>query len=149
MSLPATRKKPGRPSSFTPATVNKILRSVARGMPLVHAASVGGISFQTLSTHRSQHPDFAAALAQAVAKGIEARLKVVERAMDSPDEAIRLRAACWYLEHTAPEHFAKNRLEITGADGSPAGRRRGGVSAAKGHRRKRQAGRHRGHREGD
>ena len=33
--------------------------------------------------------------------------------------AIRLRAACWYLEHTAPEHFAKNRIELTGADGSP------------------------------
>jgi hypothetical protein len=112
-------KRVGRPTKFTPATVSKILRSVARGMPLVHAASTGGITFQTLTAYRSDHPDFADALAEAVAKGIEARLKVVERAMDSPDEAIHLRAACWYLEHTAPEHFAKNRIELTGADGQP------------------------------
>jgi hypothetical protein len=23
------------------------------------------------------------------------------------------------LEHTAPQHFARNRIELTGADGSP------------------------------
>jgi hypothetical protein len=46
-------------------------------------------------------------------------LKVVEQALNSPDEAIRLRSACWFLEHTAPQHFARNRIELTGADGSP------------------------------
>jgi len=112
-------KRVGRPSKFQPATVSKILRSVARGMPLVHAASTGGISFQTLTAYRSDHPDFADALAQAVAKGIEARLKVVERAMDSPDENIRLRSAFWFLEHTAPQYFSRTRIEISGADGSP------------------------------
>jgi len=111
--------KRGRPSKFTSQTAKRILRSVGRGMPLVHAASAAGMSFQTLSTHRSKNPQFADALAAAVSKGIETRLKVVEQALNSPDEAIRLRAACWYLEHTAPAHFARNRIEVTGADGAP------------------------------
>ena len=112
-------KRTGRPSKLTPATVKRILRSVERGMPLVHAANTAGMTFQTLSTHRSKNPAFADAIAQAISKGIDRRLKVVEQALNSPDEAIRLRSACWFLEHTAPQHFARNRIELTGADGSP------------------------------
>ena len=47
----------------------------------------------------------------------EQRLEVIERATQSQDEGIRLRAACWFLEHTQPSHFARNRIELTGADG--------------------------------
>jgi hypothetical protein len=104
---------------MTAVAQRRILRAVARGTPLVHAANAAGMTFQTLSTHRSKNPAFAAALAKAVAKGVEAKLKVVERATKSKDEAVRLRAACWYLEHVHPESFARNRIELTGADGSP------------------------------
>lgn len=108
-----------RPSKMTPVAKRRILRAVSRGTPLVHAANAAGLTFQTLSSHRAKSPALAAALAQAVAKGVEAKLKVVERATKSKDEAVRLRAACWYLEHVHPESFARNRIELTGADGSP------------------------------
>lgn len=56
---------------------------------------------------------------QARAKGLAARLAVVSHAMESADESVALRASTWWLEHVFPEHFARNRLEVTGADGSP------------------------------
>ncbi len=112
-------KRTGRPSKLTPVTMKRVLRAVARGTPLVHAAAAGNMTFQTLSTHRGKNAAFADAIAKAVAKGVEAKLKVVERATKSKDEAVRLRAACWYLEHVHPESFARNRIELTGADGSP------------------------------
>jgi hypothetical protein len=116
---PLVRRKPGRPSKLTRATRRRILSSISRGVPFVHAANGAGISYQTFLNYRRDRPDFEEAIAGAVAKGIEARLKVVHDALSSPDEAVRLRAACWYLEHTAPEHFARNRVEVTGKDGEP------------------------------
>jgi hypothetical protein len=111
--------KLGRPSKFTPETVRRILRCAKKGLPLCHCASAANLTFQSLNQYRNKHPEFAAALSQAISKGIEARLEVIERATNSQDEAIRLRAACWFLEHTQPSHFARNRIEISGADGSP------------------------------
>jgi hypothetical protein len=111
--------KIGRPSKFTPATVKRIVRSVARGVPLCHAANAAGVSYQTLCTHRSSYPKFADALTAAVSKAVEARLKVVERATRSKDESVRLRASCWYLEHVHPESFARSRVELTGKDNQP------------------------------
>ena len=115
----STRNKGGRPSKFTPATRRKILKLVGRGMPLTHAANVAGVSYQTFLNYRRDRPGFDEAIGNAIAKGIEARLKVIERATKSPDESIRLRSACWFLEHTAPEFFARNRVEVTGANGLP------------------------------
>ena len=112
-------KRIGRPSKFTAKTIRRVLRCVEKGMPLCHAASAADVSTQTLSVYRNAHPEFAAALSRAIAKGIEARLEVIEQATQSQDEAIRLRAACWYLEHVHPESFARNRIEVTGADGQP------------------------------
>ena len=109
-------KRVGRPSKFTPATVSKILRSVARNDPR-HAASTGGISFQTLTAYRSQRPAFADALAQAVAKGIEARLKVVERAMDSPGQkqsVCELPAGIWRTHSPGAFHKKQNRVDRRG-----------------------------------
>lgn len=111
------RRKNGRPTKFTRQTQARVLKCVEKGMPLVHAANAAGISFMSLNTYRQKHPKFADALAQSISKGVEKRLEVIERAIDSEDESIRLRAACWFLEHTQPTHFARNRIELTGADG--------------------------------
>jgi hypothetical protein len=88
-------------------------------MPLCHAARAAGVSFQSLSTYRSVHPEFAAQLEQAASKGIGKRLKVVEDALSSSDENVRLKSAFWFLEHAAPEFFAKNRIELTAEGGKP------------------------------
>jgi len=111
------RRKNGRPTKFTRLTRARVLSCVKKGMPLVHAANAAGISFMSLNTYRQKHLKFADALAQAISKGVEKRLEIIERALDSQDESIRLRAACWFLEHTQPSHFARNRIELTGADG--------------------------------
>jgi len=110
-------KRIGRPSKLTPQTVKRILRSVGRGLPLVHAANAAGMSFQTLCTHRSKNPQFADALARAISKGIERRLRKIEDASNAGD----WRASAWALEHCpgASEHFARNRIEVTGAGGAP------------------------------
>ena len=112
------RKKQGRPSLFQPATIRKILRSAERGLPLVHCAASAGITYMTLTKYRAEHTEFADALSKAVSKGVEARLKVVEDALTSPDENIRLRSAFWFLEHTCP-YFSRQRIELTGVDGAP------------------------------
>jgi len=96
-----------------------VLRSVARGLPLTLAAPANGITYATLCAYRNQRKDFADALAQAIAKGVEKNLKVIENALESQDENIRLRSAMWFVVHTQPLHFARNRVEITGANGSP------------------------------
>ena len=111
-------RKHGRPSKMTTTARRQILRAVARGTPLVHAANAAGMTFQTFSTHRDKDPAFATEIAKAIAQGVEANLKIIERAKRSKDEGVRLRAACWFLEHTQPQHFARNRIELTGADGS-------------------------------
>lgn len=105
-------KRLGRPSKLDALAERKILRSVRRGMPLIHAANVAGMSFQTLSSHRSKNTKFADALLKAIAEGVEARLKVIEQATKSADESVRLRSATWWLEHVLPEHFARSRIQV-------------------------------------
>jgi hypothetical protein len=105
----------GRPSKFTPATIKRILRCLYRGMPLRLAAQAASISTQGLINHRRANPRFEDAVQKAIARGVEVRLKKIEQASDAGD----WRAAAWLLEHCQPQHFARNRLEVTGADGAP------------------------------
>jgi hypothetical protein len=113
------RKKPGRKTKFTRELVRRVLACLERGMPITTTANVCGIALQSLANYRQKHPKFADAISAAQARGIQARLDVVVKASESADESIKLRAACWLLEHCNPELFARNRIEVTGADGSP------------------------------
>lgn len=83
------------------------------------AASAAGVAYSSLCAWRAKNKSFDDALALAVARGIDANLKVIEQALKSRDEAIRLRAACWFLSSTQSAHFGRTKLEVTGADGSP------------------------------
>lgn len=109
------KPKTGRPTKFTPATRKRILRCLTGGMPLGLAASAAGTCYQSIVTWRAANPDFDSEIAEAIALGVEKRLAVIEKASDAND----WRAAAWLLEHCQPEHFAKNRIEITGANGGP------------------------------
>ncbi len=113
-ALPTVPRRAGRPTKFTPETVERILRCVERGMPLTLAASAAGVAFQSLCSYRNRHPRFDAAILEAIALGVEKRLKKIEAASEQGD----WRASAWLLEHCQSEHFAKNRVEITGANGS-------------------------------
>lgn len=77
-------------------------------MPLTLAASAAGIAFQSLCCYRNQHPAFRDALESAVARGVEARLEVIEKASKAGD----WRAASWWLEHVLPENFGKTRVQV-------------------------------------
>jgi hypothetical protein len=115
--LPVNRG--GRKSKFTKPLVRRILKAVGRGMPIQQAANACGVSPSTLLTYRRRYPAFDQKVQEAIAKGIAARLDVVILSMKSAEESIRLRASTWWLEHVVPEHFGRNRIEVTGTDGSP------------------------------
>lgn len=119
MNTALTARKNGRPTKFTPETIKRILRCVRRGMPLALAANAARVSYSSLCGWRVKHKSFDDAVTMAVAQGVDKNLRVIEQALKSKDEAIRLRAACWFVEHTQPQHFSKSRLEVTGADGEP------------------------------
>lgn len=111
------RLTPGRHSKFTPETRARILRCAEKGLPLALCAKAAGITYTTLCNYRNADPDFNVEVGEAIVRGVEKRLKKIEDASEAGD----WRAAAWMLEHCLPEHFAKNRIEVTGADGSPLG----------------------------
>lgn len=111
--LPAKRK--GAPTKFTVTARRRFVRLVARGVPFTHACAGVGWSYQSFLNYREKHLAFKESLEKAVARAIDKRLSIIERAANMGDAA----SARWLLEHLHPEHFAKTRLEVTGADGSP------------------------------
>jgi hypothetical protein len=98
-----------------------ILASVEKGLPFVLCCSVAGISRSAFFQWKAEDAAFADRIDAALARGAERRLKRIEDASDAGD----WRASAWLLEHCLPQHFAKTRLEVTGADGGPLA---GGVS---------------------
>ena len=108
-------RSPGRPSKWTPEVQRRLITLIAKGVPFVHACAAARISFQSFSTFRERHPDFRKALDEAVATAIERRLAIIEKAADAGD----VQSAKWLLEHLRPQHFARNRIEISGVDGAP------------------------------
>jgi hypothetical protein len=110
--VPVRRNKGGRKTKFTPTTVKRVLKCIEKGMPLCHAATGAGISYQSMLNYKGRHPDFAARLEQSISKGLDKTLEVIDNALDSQDESIRLRAACWRAEHIFPQWFSRSRVEI-------------------------------------
>jgi len=118
-SSPARRR--GAPTKYSEEVAEAIVAAVSDGIPALHAAQIAGISFQTLCEYRRVHPEFDQQVKEAISRGIRARLEIVKKAMQSKDENVALRAACWWLSHCpgAAEHFSETRrLEISG-DGLP------------------------------
>jgi hypothetical protein len=102
------RRAIGRPTKYTPATTKTICDAVADGTPLKYAAALGGISHETLCQWQRRYPEFSDAIQNAIGKGIQARLKLINHAAENGD----VRAAQWWLEHVVPEHFAKTRIQL-------------------------------------
>jgi hypothetical protein len=103
------RGKPGRPTVQTAARAKIIYDSVARGIPYNHACAIAGISVQTFCDWRKRSPVFQQRLDEAIARGVESRLKKIEQASDAGD----WRASAWLLEHTEPSgQFCKSRVQV-------------------------------------
>ena len=101
------RRKHGRPSKYTPKAVKAICTGIADGLPFKYASALGGISHETLCQWQRRFPEFAESMQAATAKGVAARLRIITKAAQTD-----YRAACWWLEHVFPEHFARNRVEV-------------------------------------
>ena len=111
---PPAKRGPGRPTVRTAETAQTICDHIARGMPYVFACGAAGIGLATFHEWRNEDPAFKDQIEAAVARGVSERLKTIEESAITD-----WRAAAWLLEHCQPQHFARNRLEVTGADGSP------------------------------
>ncbi len=115
MNQTKKRNRGGRPSKRTPRNAKLICDGLARGLPFTHACAVARVSLETFSSWRKNDEAFRQRVERAIAQGVDARLKKIEAASEAGD----WRASAWLLEHCQPEHFAKNRLEVTGAGGAP------------------------------
>jgi hypothetical protein len=109
------KRKKGRPTAFTPATRNRLIEAIGAGVPICHACAVCRVSLSGFHGYRAEHPKFAADIEEAVAKAVERHLKLIIHAAENGDAA----SSRWYLERTQPAHFARNKIEVTGPDGSP------------------------------
>jgi hypothetical protein len=109
-----TGGKGGRPTKLTPELRKKLVDCISRGVPASHACKGVGISFATYQNWRRDHEDFDLEIDQAIAASMERLLEIVEKAA-----VIDASKATWLLEHRWPEHFARNRIELTGAGGQP------------------------------
>jgi len=111
---PPPPKPRGRPTIRTAEVAGRICEAVGRGVPFTYAARLAGIAYSSLAEWRNSDEVFRAQLEEAIALSVEARLKTIRDAAD-----MDWRAASWWLEHVLPESFARNRIEVTGADGGP------------------------------
>lgn len=105
---------PGRTSKLTPEVQAAILENIAAGLPQHHAASAAGIGARTLREWKQKGQDgkkpfsaFSAALKRAESLRIAALTRNILEASKT-----HWTAAAWYLERTAPEHFASCRREL-------------------------------------
>ncbi len=106
---PRPRRARGRPSKYSPKTVKAICAAIADGLPNKFAAAVGGISPDTFCEWQNRFAEFSEAVERATARGILARLRIIKAAAQKGD----VKAAQWWLEHVCPEHFARNRIELS------------------------------------
>ena len=112
----AVKNTGGRPTSRTPEVAKILCDAIGLGVPFRHACAVAGICYQTFCDWRKSDEKFKELIEGALAGGVRRRLQIIERAMESKDEAIQLRASCWWLEHVFPSDFSRTRVEVTGAD---------------------------------
>jgi hypothetical protein len=109
----------GRPTKYTRESVATILRGLRRGYPTTLACEAGGICVATFNLWRKRYGKFDKNVRKAMVTGIQRKFQVISECLGSKDEAIRLSAAKWALEHCSPEHFSRQKIEVTGADGAP------------------------------
>jgi hypothetical protein len=103
----------GRPSKFDESCRRRLIEATAKGLPACHAARAAGITPPSFAKYRRENPEFEEQIQQAIAVAIEKRLDIIEKAMSTDASAAK-----WWLEHIHPDSFARNRIEISGANGS-------------------------------
>ncbi len=115
----------GRPCGLTPERESLLMAAIARGLPLKEAASLAGISYDTLNRWRNEAqaenapPEFrhfCEALKRAQAAAVDILLGRIQEAAQRGD----WKAAAWILERRHPDAWGRQqRVEHSGPNGSP------------------------------
>jgi hypothetical protein len=103
-SQPIVKSKGGRPTVRTAEKAKQVAEALARGLPIAQTCAIVGISYPSLCKWRKADPEFEQEIQQALARGVDARLTIIEEAAKKD-----WRAAAWLLERTLPESFGKQR----------------------------------------
>jgi len=88
---------------------------IGQGMAITYACAVVGVSPQTYYNWQERFPDFRQQVEKANAFAQYTLLEIVNKAA----KAGSVEDAKWLLVHRWPEHFARNRIEVTGPNGAP------------------------------
>ena len=92
--------KAGRPTKYSPETVQKLLAGLANGLPIKSACIIAGIGVSTLSDWREKYPELEERMAEAREK---ARLKMLQRIKRAAEDDWR--AAAEWLRLTFPADY--------------------------------------------
>jgi transposase len=99
----------GRPTKYTPETVQKILEAIRLGSPYYQACNAAGVSHETFCEWRRIYPEFLEAVKEAEGSGVKKWLKVIEEAAANGN----WQAAAWKLERRLPSEFGRrDRLPV-------------------------------------
>jgi hypothetical protein len=112
---PPAKRGPGAPTKRTPEVAERIFSAVRQGVPFTHAARLAGIVYSTFCEWRNTDAEFRGQLDAAISAGVEKRLKLIQDAADNGD----WRAAEAWLRLVLPAEYGRQRLELTGENGSP------------------------------
>jgi hypothetical protein len=72
---PAEHRRGGRPTSYTPEVVQRILQNIVDGIPLRGAAKYAGITYETFRDWRNNNPAFSALVNTALEERAQTLLK--------------------------------------------------------------------------
>ena len=96
-------RPPGRPTKYLPETVDRLIRAISVGTPLVHACKFAGISEDTLANWRKSYSDFSDAIKNAEGQAVVGWLAKIEVAAATGN----WQAAAWKLERRYPADFGR------------------------------------------
>lgn len=105
----------GRPTKYTPETVQRILNAVSVGAAYEHACAAGGIEYETFRRWCHTKDGFYAAVKEAEGQAVSKWLARIEQAANNGV----WQAAAWKLERLYPRLYGRTIQEHTGLDGGP------------------------------
>jgi hypothetical protein len=103
----------GRPTKYTPATVEKLTDALRGGNTRRASCAAASISQETLARWLAENVDFRDAIEKAEGEAELRNLAVIQDATRTTWQA-----AAWWLERKHKADWS-SRVEQTGADGSP------------------------------
>jgi hypothetical protein len=100
-----TKRKPGRPSKYTPDRIKKIIDGIKKGNYKGVAARAAGVDPSTLSEWENKYPEFSNQVKEAEASGETDLIDIIKSAARR-----NWTAAAWLLERRWPDKWSRDRI---------------------------------------